>query len=435
MPVSPEHNVVATGGDPAGNDDDADDAVEGEADGDHAPAADVGAPSEVGADALANLEAPSDDDGASAAPAGAPAPPGTSSGRTITIAASGDLLVHQRVIRAAAAHAEQGGFAHVLSGLASVLVEDEIAFVNLETPLAHTFNALQSDFPPVLGAPPEVAAALTGAGVDVVSVANNHAYDQTPAGLVASITESRSAGLAVIGGGDDVERAYEPWVTERDGVRIAFVAFADHLNADAERWQSVVRVARLRDQRRVAASIERARSSADIVVAAVHWGADFATEPTPSQRAAARRLVDMGVDVIIGTGPHVLHEVEQMDSARGHAVVAYSLGNLVSNQGLKWAPGRRPQPTGPGDHDDDPRPRDGVVLRVRASVPTAGRVVVEAIEAVPLWTHNNWRRRASGLERVDDVRIVRLSEQDDVLYASRRAAIAEALGPFVRLMP
>jgi len=91
----------------------------------------------------------------------------------VVIGASGDVLFHTRVVAAARAH----GFDHLFAHLGRQIGEDEIAFANLETPLSMDRDPSRGD-PPRLGAPPEAAAAMARAGLDVLSVANTHAGDQ-----------------------------------------------------------------------------------------------------------------------------------------------------------------------------------------------------------------------------------------------------------------
>jgi poly-gamma-glutamate synthesis protein (capsule biosynthesis protein) len=183
----------------------------------------------------------------------------------------------------------------------------------------------------------------------------------------------------------------------------------------------------------VAAAIERARAQADVVVVSIHWSHDFVERPNGRQRERARLLVDHGADVILGHGPHVLHAVERMSSPRGEALCAYSLGNLVSNQGLRYRVGRR---AAAGAHPATwlPTSRDGAWLRVEVSA-SAGHVTIGRVEAVPLFTFNNFwdMERDRALE--PDIRVQRLGAvTDEPLRAERRPIIAATLTDVVSLV-
>lgn len=335
--------------------------------------------------------------------------------------AGGDVLIHRSVARTAAAHTAEGGFGWVLAPLRAEIPNDAVAFANLETPLSER-RRRPGDFRlPILGADPSLARALAGAGFDVVSVANNHAFDQTGEGLHETAEALRAAGVACAGTGRSDAEAVGVTVVERGGVRVGVVAFTDHVNASTGYNPHHAFLALASGGARVAASLRAARRRADVVVLSIHWGRDFAYAPTAAQRAIARLWVDAGADLIVGTGPHVLQRVERMRSPRGDAVVAWSMGNLVSNQGAGYREGAIPAPR--NDPSATPFARDGALLRV--TVERVGRTVgLRGLEAVPLWTDH----AGDG-----SVRASLLRDAPPSLRAERRRAIARALGPAVTL--
>lgn len=346
--------------------------------------------------------------------------------RRVWIGASGDILFHTRVLATAEAH----GWDHVFEGLRSVLSPEEIAFANLETPLSMDRAPMRGD-PPRLGAPPEAAEALARAGLDVLSVANNHVWDQRDLGLEDTLRAVRDAGLVSVGAAATEELAPGPVIVERHGVRVAFVAFTDHMQGHPGTRRPVVRPA-MWEERAARRALEAARAQADVVVASMHWGLAYRHDNRSEQRSAAAYLVRHGADVVLGHGPHVLQTVERVESPRGQALVAYSLGNLVSNQGYLYRRGHRER--GAEVPLREPATRDGVWLRVAVDVVGPGVVRVGSVEAVPLWTHNNhWeleRRRVPA----PDVRVLALASVDDAeLREERRRAIAEVLGDVPRL--
>ena len=349
--------------------------------------------------------------------------------REVTIAATGDVLIHRKVIRAAEAH----GWAHVFGGLKQTLRRQDIGFANLETPLVDDLRAVRGGDPPVLGAPIQVAASLAQAGVNVVGCANNHAYDQGPAGADRTVRALEAAGLVSVGVHTNRDTAYRHRLVERDGVRVAFLSYTEQVNRGRGGHRPAAHIARLDDRRRLAEAIAEARDAADIVALAVHWSGDFVFRPRIAHRRLARQWVEAGVDVILGTGPHVLQHVERLESPRGDAVVAYSLGNLVSNQGQRHRVGRTMSPRAhPAMRLAETR--DGVVLRVPLRL-NSGRIRVNRLTAEPLWTENNFywwwenpRRRSL------DIRVVRLASTAAATRTERLPMIASALGPHVRVL-
>ena len=357
--------------------------------------------------------------------------------RAVTIGVGGDVLIHRKVTRSASE--QEGGFRHVLGGLRSVIGEDEIALANLETPLSLRIDP-ETGEPPVLGAPAEVADGLAFAGVDAVSVANNHSYDQQAGGLGDTLGALAAAGVQAAGASTDAAAAPGPVRFERGGLRVAFLAFTERVNRgpvpDADPYTRVARY----DEETSLAAITAARADTDLVVVSIHWSHDFVQRPLLTQRAKAAAMIEAGADLIFGHGPHVLQEVERHESSRGEALVAYSLGNLVSNQALRYFLGRSiPTPEQMHPAVVLPTLRDGAWLRVRFALEDE-RLHIESIEATALWTVNNYleadrARVETGTMPPLSIRTVRLSEADEATRAERLGPITEALGPEVRVQP
>ncbi len=359
-----------------------------------------------------------------------PAEPEPPRSRRVTIAASGDALFHIKVVKAGRAH----GFDHVLRGLRGLHDEDAITYVNLETPLVNDVLPVATGTPPLLGAPGEVADALAGAGVDVAGCANNHAYDQNAIGLARTLTLLSDAGVVPVGAGPTKRAAQAHQIVERQGLRVAFLSFTKRINRGAGSREPEAFIAWMRDREALNDAIERARADADVVVLGLHWSGDYAPRPTHAQRALARDLITRGVDVIFGSGPHVLHEVERIEGPRGDALVAYSLGNLISNQGSRYRVGRRINPRG---HPAlvQPHTRDGVLLSVdivlddAAMNPEAERPRLSLrARGEPLFTDNNFFRVHRGEEEHWDIATRSLLELDAATREERFPVIRAALG-------
>lgn len=359
---------------------------------------------------------------------------GARAGREVSLAAAGDVLAHGTVEATARRYASRGGYLYALGAVRASVESADVGFVNLETPLTTRYREVNtSRWPPTLGSDYGLERAISMTGFDVVSVANNHALDQTESGLAETVERLRAARLGAIGAGPTVDEAYGAWVVQPRGVRVAFVAFTHPMNpvgsVPARRVGTGARmyVARLWDQERVDAAIRRAREQADVVVVSVHWGGNEQAESVSrQQRRRARDMVEAGADVVLGHGPHRIHPVEEMESARGGALVAYSLGNLISNMGYRYRRGMRltgmthPSNGHPGN-------RDVVVLRVTARVSSEGRVEIGDVTADLYWTDNV----AAG--DIREVRVVPIREMESPLREERETAMRAALGPRVQV--
>jgi len=255
----------------------------------------------------------------------------------LTLALVGDVILGRGVAQALA-----GDWAAAFAGVQPWLAGADLAFANLESPLTNI------PLPPSGGdrggaydlrAPPEAVAALRAAGLDIVSLANNHALDAGEAGLRETVGTLSAAGITPL--------VYQSTNYQSTNVPACQVlAFDDSaapldLEAAAEA---------------VSAAVAEAAERADVVVVSIHWGGEYQAAPSQRQQAIARRLAEAGADVIVGHGPHVLQRVEWV----GETLVAYSLGNFLFDQPY------------PADC------RQGAILRVTLR---GGRVV--AVQAIP----------------------------------------------------
>lgn len=367
------------------------------------------------------------------APEPAPAaPPAPREVIRVRLAAVGDVIPHGDVLRAAAAadrrdaqgrSLNNAGFDALLAGVRPALADADLTFANLETPVAPASGSRTIPFR--FNAPPALLAALWHLGVRLVSVANNHIYDQQRAGLVESLRRLDRSGLVYAGAGRTCERAYAARHFELQGIRFALLAASGLYNRDLNAAADAPCAAEL-DERRLLAGVRRARlAGAELVLLSLHWGDEYHTRPSAAQIALAHRLLDGGVDVLLGHHPHVLQPVEVYRAADGRiCLVAYSLGNFLSNQSRFYVHGLQPEKMG--------HPRDGVVLRFSAVRKDYGEgpgpVELADLSLQPLWTQNNAleRRRQAKLPVIIRVLV------SDFERAALEGRLAEAKRPAER---
>lgn len=226
--------------------------------------------------------------------------------------------------------------ATALAPAAAALAAADVAIVNLETSIGSggrpepgkrfTFSAGASAF-----------TALAAAGVDVASMANNHALDFGRARLPSTLRAAHRAAradppLAVVGIGADEEEAFAAAVTDVGGTRVATIAASaadqDPTADPTGAWAAGPDrsgVAGALDPRRLLREVRRADRTADVVVTYLHWGVQGERCPSDDQRSLARRLVASGADVVVGSHAHEL----QGDGRLGPGYVAYGLGNFA----------------------------------------------------------------------------------------------------------
>ncbi len=261
------------------------------------------------------------------------------------------------------------------------LNDADITFANLETPVDQSADV--SGYPR-FNARPELLASLKKAGVDIVSLANNHAMDAGADGLARTLENISAAGILYTGAGKTKAEAAEIRYAAARGVNVAFLAYTYSTNQrlpgkkESLPGVNVLRPGSKADLGRAAEMVKKARASADLVVVSLHWGKEYATTPTPWQRTAAAELVEAGADVILGHHPHVLQPIETYIAKDGRqGVVAYSLGNFLSNQNYGVSHKNK-------DHVRALR-GDGVILRITVEKKD-GKTAVSRLEYLPIWT-------------------------------------------------
>jgi poly-gamma-glutamate capsule biosynthesis protein CapA/YwtB (metallophosphatase superfamily) len=203
------------------------------------------------------------------------------------------------------------------------LATADIAMVNLENPVTTRGSRVRKPYN--FRMHPRFLRAITDAGIDVVTIANNHIFDFGKEGLFDTISYLDSVGVKHVGAGRDAAEAYRPVVLNVRGRTIGFLAYYGGGEAPGATKRSCG-VAR-RDLRRIAAEIAALKDNvkAVYIVVNLHWGTEKARLPDDDQRAFARALIDAGADAVIGHHPHVLQGIERYHGG----VIAYSLGNLL----------------------------------------------------------------------------------------------------------
>ncbi len=243
---------------------------------------------------------------------------------TVSFVAVGDNLMHQKLLDEA--KSENGyDFSPYYTHMKPFIEKADLAFVNQETILG---GGKASGYP-YFNTPDEMAGNLHDVGFDVVNGATNHALDQGYDGVQHSIEVFRKyQDMTYIGLYESQEERDTIQVVEKDGIRIAFLAYNQMINSTEDYPSYCINTF---NEEQIKKDVENAQEISDIVIVSCHWGVEGDTEPQPFQKKYAKYLADLGVDMIIGTHTHTLQPVEWIEGKDGHkTLVAYSLGNFVS---------------------------------------------------------------------------------------------------------
>lgn len=223
---------------------------------------------------------------------------------------------------------ERRGYEHALAGTMYLFRDADLGVVNLETAVAHRDTPFPLYKNYVYRMEPKGLAALRWAGIDAVSLANNHIKDHDGVGLVRTLEHLDKAGIVGFGAGRNADEARRGVVLDVAGVRVGLLgyledSFMDSLYMQSFAWGWRPGCARL-ELGALRRDIARLKKRADIVIVMPHWGRNY-TGVTTLQRFYGKALIDAGADAVIGAHPHVHHPVALY---RGKPIV-YSLGNYA----------------------------------------------------------------------------------------------------------
>lgn len=246
---------------------------------------------------------------------------------TIELAAVGDNLMHMPLINSG----QRDGFDKFYENIAPHLDGIDLCIVNQETVFVPDgFSGY-----PTFGGPADIGDALIGAGFNVIQQASNHSYDKGESGLRYTMDYWRAKPVTLLGVNYDPEDALRVDKFTKDDFTVALMNYTYGLNGFSLPKDKDYLVNLLLEDGReaLAEKIALAKAESDLLIMLVHWGTEYSTVPDKYQQDWLKFFNENGVDVVIGTHPHVLQPCETYVGESGYkTVVFYSLGNFISNQ-------------------------------------------------------------------------------------------------------
>ncbi|WP_419893027.1 CapA family protein [Oceanobacillus kimchii] len=254
--------------------------------------------------------------------------------RKITLAATGDVLLHSRVYNKA--ESESGyDFTEMLSEAKLLFEKGDLTIVNQESIIGGTSMGL-SDYPK-FNSPVEIGYTLKEFGVDIVNLANNHVLDKGEEGVIKSLHNWNKIGLPYVGAYNSQEDKDTVRIFHKNGLRVAFVSCTKRMRGVTIPKKKKYLVDSFEDARvfNIANRIKQIRANklADVVVLSIHYGKEYQMLPTADQVEMSNKLSDAGADIILGHHPHVLQPPTYILNSQGKETFCiYSLGNFFSGQ-------------------------------------------------------------------------------------------------------
>ena len=262
---------------------------------------------------------------------------------TASLIAVGDNLIHSSVYNDANKHAGYNGydFKPMYRYIKEIVSNYDIGYINQETILGGTELGL--DDYPTFNSPQEVGDAVIDAGFNLVSLATNHTVDSGKQAVLNSCEYwNRQEDVLTSGSYCSEEERNEVKIAEANNITYTMLNYTYGTNgmpvADnylVNVWPTNISInnpgidTKYQEYKeQVKTDIERVRDKVDVLIVAMHWGVEYTHNPTEYEKDMANFLAELGVDIIIGTHPHVIQPVTWIDDT----LVIYSLGNFLSAQ-------------------------------------------------------------------------------------------------------
>ncbi len=217
-----------------------------------------------------------------------------------------------------------GDYAKLFENL-GMLKNFDIVFANLEGPASDKGRDKRNLYS--FRMDPQVIDVLKDAGINIVSVVNNHIGDWGIDAYIDSLKRLKETGILYTGGGNNKEEAKMPTIIEKHGMKIGFLGFSDvgpnDMKADEDKAGIL-----LANNSRFDEIIKNASKQVDYLIVSFHWGDEYKTRHNQRQKYLAHKAIDAGAKIVIGHHPHVIQDTEVYKNS----YIAYSLGNFIFDQ-------------------------------------------------------------------------------------------------------
>lgn len=250
--------------------------------------------------------------------------------KEITITCWGDYMNHITQIRQA--KATNYDFTDSFAVIKDIVGKSDLSVVNLETTIAKDTSDMSGY--PEFATHENVIKALKDTGFDVVSTANNHAYDRRLKGIDRTIEIIEKYGLKRTGTFKENEST-NPLIVDVKGIKVGFFSYSQMLNGYEKLMFNSGRdtAVNLIDMDKIKKDVDYLKQNhADVIMCYMHWGEEYSDYPNSYQKNTFKELADMGVDLVIGSHPHTIQKSDVIENNGKKSYCVYSLGNLVSDQ-------------------------------------------------------------------------------------------------------
>ncbi|MCM3495957.1 MULTISPECIES: CapA family protein [Paenibacillus] len=225
---------------------------------------------------------------------------------------------------------ERYGNLYPFKKVAPILKKADMAFANLETPVSVRGKAANKTF--AFRSKPDTLKGLVYAGIDGVTLANNHILDYGQQAMLDTITHLKRQKIGYTGAGRNIDEAFKPYVQTVKGKKIAVLGVSRVLSDNS--WiagKNHPGAASAYTMEPMLSQIKKSAKANDFTIVYIHWNQEFADYPDDYARSMAKKMIDAGADIIVGSHSHTLMGIEYYKNKP----IYYSLGNFVFNRSTR----------------------------------------------------------------------------------------------------
>ncbi len=305
----------------------------------------------------------------------------------ISVLAAGDLLIHDNFFNTQYdEESKKYDFTNIFSDVKELISQADYAAASLEVP----FGGGEYSGYPKFNCPDELATAAASAGFDMLNTAGEHAFDAGISGFFRTLDVLEEEKVTASGTAKDGSTE-KYTVKDIGGIKIGFMTFAkgernsngrlyfngNSISAEQEKMINFYEADKLDEFYAIASDYisKMKENGAEVIFTYIRWGDNYTVAVSETQKEIASKLCDLGVDVIIGNGPHMIQPFEVLKSSDGErsTLCMYSLGNFVSNQ-------RRELISYKSGHTED-----GIMYTINIRKYSDGSVKIMNVDYVPTW--------------------------------------------------
>lgn len=313
-----------------------------------------------------------------------------------TVLSIGDIMCHDPQLKGGYVPSTSGyDFSAFFKEIKSYFDSADLAIGNLEVTFGGKESGSYKGYP-AFNTPDELADNIKSAGIDLLLTANNHSYDTGLTGLKRTVAVLKDKAIDYTGTRQTADEA-KYIIKQVNGIKIGIANFTyETTNKDSEAGRKYLNGIRLSTEANglinsfsytniegfyseAESIIKDMRSNgAEFISFYMHWGDEYKLKANTWQKSIAQRLSNMGVNMIIGSHPHVVEPIELIYSEDGEntTVCVYSLGNAVSNQRRELISSCRTGHT-----------EDGLIFTYKLDKYSDGAIVISSVDAIPTWVN------------------------------------------------